>query len=51
MMRGRSQPPAAILDLGLSFLLWPAFFDYPNLDQKPLFRLRMLIWILRGART
>ncbi|MBU6300857.1 MAG: glycosyltransferase family 2 protein [Verrucomicrobia bacterium] len=51
MMRGRTQPLAAILDLGFSFMLWPAFFDYPSLDQKPLFRLRMLLWILRGART
>lgn len=51
MMRGRSQPLPAVLDLFASFTLWPAFFDYQTLDQKPLFRLRMLFWILRGART
>ena len=51
MMRGRSEPLAAILDLLCSFALWPAFFDYQAFQQKPLFRLRMLLWILRGAKT
>jgi len=51
MMRGRSEPLPAILDLLYSFALWPAFFDHRALGQKALFRPRMLFWILRGAKT
>lgn len=53
MMQGANDPNArgqALWNLLRSTLLWPAFPDYRRLDEKFMFRLRLAIWILRGAR-
>ena len=48
MMQGKSRPLAAMGNLAGSFLLWPVFPDRSDLLQKPLSRLRLLGWILKG---
>lgn len=49
MMQGTSNPIMAVGNLARSILLWPVFPDRKNFDQKPLFRLRLLGWIVKGA--
>jgi len=50
MMQGKAKPLTAVGTLAGSFLLWPAFRDHRDFLEKPLFRLRLLGWILKGAK-
>jgi len=49
MMQATSVPIAALANLARSTILWPLHRDRIQLGQKPLFRLRMAFWILRGT--